>query len=181
MESNDLTSYPSLELKNYSKTEGRGSPSPEPLEGKISDFEQHKTQEGLRQFSRLGWKRLTILLIVEAIALGALSIPAAFATLGVFVGVLANIVIGFVAIYTGYIVGKVKVNHPELRHYADVGTLLFGKLGYEVFTFMFVTQLLLLGASHCLTGATAFLTMTDGASCSLVFSLETCQSNLRHL
>ncbi|CDU23652.1 probable neutral amino acid permease [Sporisorium scitamineum] len=45
-------------------------------------YEQQKRSEGDHKFHRLGWKKLTICLLVEAIALGALSIPSAFATLG---------------------------------------------------------------------------------------------------
>ncbi|KAJ5976421.1 Amino acid transporter transmembrane [Penicillium waksmanii] len=45
--------------------------------GEMTDAERH----GIQKFSRLGWKRLTIVLIVEAIALGSLSIPQTFAYL----------------------------------------------------------------------------------------------------
>ncbi|OJJ03413.1 hypothetical protein ASPVEDRAFT_53836 [Aspergillus versicolor CBS 583.65] len=138
---------------------------------KLSDTEQQITQDGIAKFSRLGWKRLTILLVVEAIAIGALSLPAAFATLGMVVGVLLNVIIGFIAIYTGYLVGKVKLLHPEVRHYGDVGRLLLGRTGYEVLSFMLILQLLFLAASHCLTGATAFSNITDNATCSVVFSI----------
>ncbi|KAG7150731.1 N amino acid transport system protein like [Verticillium longisporum] len=53
-----------------------------------ADLEKQKAAEGSAHFHRLGWKRLTIVLIVEAIALGSLSIPSAFATLGMVAGVI---------------------------------------------------------------------------------------------
>lgn len=65
--------------------------------------------QGVAHFKRLGWKRLTVILIVEAIALGALSIPSAFATLGMVAGVITTVGMGFIAIYTSYIVGQVKL------------------------------------------------------------------------
>ncbi|KAH7318084.1 transmembrane amino acid transporter protein-domain-containing protein [Stachybotrys elegans] len=121
------------------------------------------------QYNNLGWKRLTVILIVEAVALGALSLPHAFHTLGMVAGVLLTVIVGFIAIYTSYIVGRVKVVYPEVSHYTDVGKLLFGKAGYEIFGFMFVMQLILLVGGHCLTGAIAMVNITGGGICSLWF------------
>lgn len=56
--------------------------------------------EGEQKYHRLGWKKLTVCLIVEAIALGALSIPSAFATVGMVAGVILSVGLGLVAIYT---------------------------------------------------------------------------------
>ncbi|KAI7771917.1 hypothetical protein ACKAV7_005632 [Fusarium commune] len=47
---------------------------------KREDLERQKTLEGQTHFSRPGWKRMTVILIVEAIALGVLSLPRAFAS-----------------------------------------------------------------------------------------------------
>ena len=55
---------------------------------------------GEHKFKQLGWKRLTICLIVKAIALGALSIPSAFASVGMVAGVILTVGIGLIAIYT---------------------------------------------------------------------------------
>ena len=71
--------------------------------GEISQLEK----QGNAHFKRLGWKRLTVVLIVEAIALGSLSMPSAFATLGMVAGTILTVLLGFVAIYTSYIVGQV--------------------------------------------------------------------------
>ncbi|TVY84823.1 N amino acid transport system protein [Lachnellula suecica] len=114
--------------------------------------------QGSAHFKRLGWKRLTVVLIVEAIALGALSIPSAFATLGMVAGVICCIGIGLIAIYTSYVVGQVKIAFPEVAHYADAGRLLMGRFGYE-----------LIGA--ILTGTIAFLNLTNNGTCSLVFGV----------
>ncbi|KAG5965478.1 hypothetical protein E4U57_004061 [Claviceps arundinis] len=149
-----------------------------PIAGEVTDFEEQrtdlekqKTAEGNAHFHRLGWKRLTIVLIVEAIALGSLSLPAAFASLGMVAGVICCIGIGFIAIYTSDIVGKVKIAYPEVAHYADAGRLLMGRFGYEVVGAMFVLQLTFLVGSHCLTGTIAFLNITDNGACSVVFGV----------
>ena len=59
-------------------------------------------EKGEQKYNRLGWKRLTICMIVEAVALGSLSIPSAFATLGLVPGVLITVGLGVIAIYTSY-------------------------------------------------------------------------------
>lgn len=136
-----------------------------------ADLEKQKAAEGNAHFHRLGWKRLTVVLIVEAIALGCLSLPSAFATLGMVAGVILTVGLGFIAIYTSYVVGQVKLAFPHVSHYADAGRLIWGKFGYELVGVMFSLQLIFLVGSHCLTGTIAFLNLSDNAICSLVFGV----------
>lgn len=136
-----------------------------------ADIEKQKTVEGDAFFHRLGWKRLTVVLIVEAIALGSLSLPGAFASLGMVAGVILTVGMGLIAIYTSYIVGQVKLAFPQVSHYADAGKLMMGRIGYEVIGVMFALQLTFLVGSHCLTGTIAFLNITDNGACSLVFGV----------
>lgn len=139
--------------------------------GEVSEAERIITEQGEKKFSRLGWKRLTIVLIVEAIALGSLSIPSSFATLGMVPGVLCSVGLGFVAIYTSYVVGQVKLKFPQVAHYADAGTLLMGRFGYELINAMLILQLLFLVGSHCLTGTIAFINITESSICSVIFAV----------
>jgi uncharacterized membrane protein YidH (DUF202 family) len=137
----------------------------------LNDVEQRIKEAGEAKYNRLGWKRTTILLIIEAIALGALSIPSAFATLGMVGGIVSSVGIGLLAIYTAYIIGQVKIAYPSVQHYADVGTLMMGRFGYEAFTIMFVLQLIFVTGSHCLTGAIAFRHITESGICSVIFGV----------
>ncbi|KAH8714718.1 transmembrane amino acid transporter protein-domain-containing protein [Ilyonectria robusta] len=139
--------------------------------GTVTDFEKQKTAEGEAHFRRLGWKRLTVILVVEAIGLGTFSLPAAFATLGVVAGTFCCIVLGLLAIYTGYIVGKVSVVYPSIHHYGDIGGLLMGRFGEELFGFLYVLQLILMTSSFMLTGTIAFNVLSDYGACGLVFSV----------
>ncbi|KAH8734088.1 transmembrane amino acid transporter protein-domain-containing protein [Ilyonectria robusta] len=136
-----------------------------------ADLEKQKAAEGNAHFHRLGWKRLTVVLIVEAIALGCLSLPSAFATLGMVAGTILCVGLGLVAIYTSYVVGQVKLAYPHVSHYADAGQLMMGKFGYELVGVMFSLQLIFLVGSHCLTGTIAFLNLTDNGACSVVFGV----------
>lgn len=134
-----------------------------------ADLEKQKSAEGNAHFHRLGWKRLTVVLLVEAIALGTLSIPSAFATLGMVAGVILSVGLGLVAVYTSYIVGQVKLRYPHVSHYADAGKLLMGKFGYELVGVMFALELIFTVGSHCLTGAIALNNITDHGTCTVVF------------
>ncbi|KAJ5132730.1 N amino acid transport system protein [Penicillium atrosanguineum] len=139
----------------------------------LSDVEHQIATAGEAKYKRLGWKQLTLMLIVEAIALGALSIPQAFATLGMVTGVICCVGIGLIAIYTSWIIGQVKLAYPAVQHYGDVGTLLMGRFGYELFSSVFVIQLLFVIGSHCLTGTIALADITKSGVCSLVFGVVT--------
>lgn len=128
--------------------------------------------DGGERPNKLGWVRLTICLIVEAIALGSLSIPSAFATLGMVAGVIMTVSLGLVAIYTSYVVGQVKLKYPHVEHYADGVKLIWGRFGYELAGAMFTLFLVLLVGSHTLTGTIAWVTIVNEPGvCALVWSI----------
>ncbi|KAF2449515.1 hypothetical protein P171DRAFT_194710 [Karstenula rhodostoma CBS 690.94] len=128
--------------------------------------------EGQEKFNRLGWKRLTICLIVEAIALGSLSVPSAFATVGMVAGVILTVGLGLIAIYTSYVVGQVKLRYPHVQHYSDAVRLIWGRFGYELTGAMFAIFLILLVGSHALTGTIAFINIVDKENvCALVWGI----------
>lgn len=135
-------------------------------------LEQQTTiHEGEQKFHQLGWKRLTICLIVEAIALGSLSIPSAFASVGMVAGVIMSVGLGLIAIYTSYVVGQVKLKYPHVEHYADAVGLIWGRFGYELTAIMFILLLVLLVASHTLTGTIAWIRIVGKPEiCALVWS-----------
>ncbi|KAK4458081.1 transmembrane amino acid transporter protein-domain-containing protein [Cladorrhinum samala] len=135
------------------------------------DFERQKEAEGEAAFHQLGWKRLTIVLVVTAVALGSLSLPGVFATLGMVAGVILTVLIGLIAMYASYVLGQVKLKYPEIQHYADAGKMMFGKWGYEIVSVMFVLQLVFTTGSHVLTGAIMFNNITEHATCTVVFTV----------
>ncbi|KAF2707986.1 hypothetical protein K504DRAFT_482538 [Pleomassaria siparia CBS 279.74] len=151
-------------------------PLPPPEYVKDGESEQEKGEatihEGEANFNRLGWKRLTICLIVEAIALGSLSVPSAFATVGMVGGVILTVGLGLVAIYTSYVVGQVKMRHPHVAHYSDAVQLIWGRFGYELTGAMFALFLILLIGSHALTGTIAFINIVQNTTmCALIWGI----------
>ncbi|KAJ5683528.1 hypothetical protein N7462_006693 [Penicillium macrosclerotiorum] len=137
----------------------------------MNDREKQIYEGGIEKFNRLGWKRLTVVLIVEAVALGSLSIPQTFAKLGMVAGVICSVGIGLIAVYTSYIIGQVKVKFPHISNYPEAGRLMFGRWGYELIFMMLCLELLLSAGSHCLTGTIAFANITGSSICTLVFGV----------
>lgn len=176
MDTNNITSAPkSSPPKNPSSLNPdeitRVEASYDEATGTVADLEKQKTVEGEAKFRRLGWKRMAVILIVEAIGLGTFSLPSSFATLGIVAGVICCTVLGLATIYTGWIVGKVKVAYPEISHYGDIGGLVMGRFGTELVGGLYVLQLILMTASFCLTGTIAFNTLSDKGVCGLVFGI----------
>lgn len=136
-----------------------------------TDVEKQKALDGEFHFHRLGWKRLTVILVAEAIALGSLSLPSAFAKLGMVAGVLCCIAIGLVAIYTSHLIGQVKLKFPHVKHYGEAMGLFMGRFGFELGSAMFIVQLILLVGSHCLTGTIAFSAIIQSSTCSVVYGV----------
>lgn len=137
-----------------------------------NNYELDRTVRGHEHFNRLGWKRLTIMLIVQSIALGSLSLPSAFATLGMVAGIIVCLGLGCVAIYASYMVGLAKLKYPHVDHYVGFGRLLLGGIGDKLFMVGFVALMTLTVGSHCLTGKLAFSTIANTtAVCGIIFGV----------
>ncbi|KAF9697832.1 hypothetical protein EKO04_004187 [Ascochyta lentis] len=169
--SDQITSGAHKQEKNYESSDNMADNNMFG-EGEVYDSQRMKqiAADGNAHFHRLGWKRLAVVTIVEAIALGALSLPQAYATLGMFPGVFLTVTLGCIAIFTSYIVGQVKLKHPEIASYADAGRLLLGRFGYELFGAALVLELVMVVGSHALTGSIALININGGHVCSIVFS-----------
>lgn len=141
----------------------------EEQEKAIGYTEDARAIAGDAHFHRLGWKRLTVVLIVQSIALGTLSIPSAFASLGMVAGVVITVALGVLAMHASYIVGLLKLKYPHIPHYADFGRLLLGSPGDWLFSGIFIAQLTLVVGSHCVTGKLALAAISNSAVCSLIF------------
>ncbi|PWN27537.1 hypothetical protein BDZ90DRAFT_232512 [Jaminaea rosea] len=145
----------------------------------VSDEAYERAVQGKEAMHQLGWVKMATLLCVEAIALGSLSLPGAFATLGMVGGVLLTVGTGVLATYTGWICGQVYLFYPGLKSFPDAGRQLFSPLGprwarfgYELVSVLFVAQLTLNYASHALTGSIMWQHITDRDDiCSIIWVL----------
>ena len=71
------------------------------------------------------------------LGIGALSLPAAFSTLGLIPGILILTCVAVITTWSNYMIGCFKLKHPEVYSLGDVGFILFGRIGREVFTVVF--------------------------------------------
>ncbi|OQE22261.1 hypothetical protein PENSTE_c010G10280 [Penicillium steckii] len=123
------------------------------------------------KYKVLKWWQCGLLMVAETISLGILSLPAAIAGLGIVPGIILLIGLGFVASYTGFIMGQFKWRHPHVSSIADAGEVLMGSFGRELFFTGHMLYLIFVMASHILTFTVAMNTITENGSCSLVFGI----------
>ena len=92
----------------------------------------------LTQDNQVGWIGTTVLILKVQIGLGVLAIPGCFEILGLVPGIICLLVVAIIATWSTYVVGIFKVNHPEVYGVNDVGNLIFGPIGREIFGFAFI-------------------------------------------
>lgn len=67
------------------------------------------------------------------IGLGVLSMPLVFATVGLVPGNILLVAMAGITTWSDYMVGIIKLRHPDVYGIDDVGRILFGRIGYELF------------------------------------------------
>lgn len=88
-------------------------------------------------YRSLGWLGTTALMMKTQIGLGVLSMPIVFDALGIVPGVIILLIIAGVTTWSDWMVGVFKLRHRDVYGIDDVGRLLFGRIGYEVFGAMY--------------------------------------------
>ncbi|KAK7693890.1 hypothetical protein QCA50_003463 [Cerrena zonata] len=125
------------------------------------------------KYRTMVWWKAAALMLAETVSLGILSIPSAFSSLGMVAGCILVIGLGALATATGYVIGSFKLRYPHVHNMADAGEILAGPIGREVLGAAQVIFIVFLCGSHVLTGLIAFDTITEGASCSVVWAVVT--------
>jgi amino acid permease len=72
-----------------------------------------------------------VLLFKTQIGLGVLSVPSVLHVLGIVPGIICLVALGVMTTWSGWMVGKFKIRHPEVYSVADVGYMLGGVAGRE--------------------------------------------------
>lgn len=132
----------------------------------VTSLKQFVFRHSLNTFRQGG-----LLMVAETISLGILSLPAAIAGLGLVPGLIILLGLGFLATYTGYVIGQYKWRHPHISSMADAGEVLMGRFGRELFGTGQLLFLIFLMASHILTFTVALNSITGHATCSIVFGI----------
>ncbi|ODN77461.1 hypothetical protein L202_04638 [Cryptococcus amylolentus CBS 6039] len=126
-------------------------------------------EEGAPNYRGLGWIRASVLLVKVQIGLGVLSIPAALDALGLVPAILVIVAVCLVITWADYIVGVFKLHHPEVYTLAEVGQIMFGPIGREIFGFFYWIQLVAIAGAGLLTCSVAFNALSEHGTCTIVF------------
>ena len=123
------------------------------------------------KYRTMEWWHAALVMIAETISLGILSLPSSMAGLGLVPGVILIIGLGAVSTYTGYVFWQFKMRFPHVHNIADVGEIFLGPIGRELGGLLQTIYLIFIMGSHLLTWTIALNTITEHATCTIVFSV----------
>ncbi|WOO82647.1 N amino acid transport system protein [Vanrija pseudolonga] len=126
------------------------------------------TEEGPNYRGVSAWGAF-ILITKANLGLGILAIPFVFMSVGLVPGIILLCAVTALMIYTGSLIGPFKQRHPEIYSYADIGGLLFGRWGREIFGIIFTINFIFVTASAVVAVSTALNGVSAHAACTAVF------------
>ncbi|CAG9940919.1 unnamed protein product [Clonostachys rosea f. rosea IK726] len=126
-------------------------------------------REGGPNYRNVGWLGTSVLMMKTQIGLGVLSFPVVFDTLGMIPGVILMLTISGMTLWSNYMVGVFKLNHPDVYGLDDVGERIFGRIGREIFGVIFVLFQVFTAGSAVISVSIALNALSMHATCTAVF------------
>ncbi|KAF9874536.1 hypothetical protein CkaCkLH20_08099 [Colletotrichum karsti] len=120
-------------------------------------------------YRNVGWLGTSVLMMKTQIGLGVLSMPSIFDVLGIVPGVIILCSIAAITTWSDYMVGVFKLRHPQVYGMDDVGELLFGRIGREVFGAFFVLFFTFTASSAMIGVSTALNAVSHHGACTAIF------------
>lgn len=117
------------------------------------------------QYRTMSWNLAYGAMTAETVALGVLSLPSVFSTLGYVPGVVLVLSFGILSTYTGFNLGQFRLNHPEVCNFGDAGYVLKKGLGRFLCSTGLCLFLVFLVGAHCLAGSIAMESWTNHQFC----------------
>ncbi len=113
------------------------------------------------------------MLFAEYISLAVLSFPWSYSYLGYVGGIMITLIVQSTVLYTSYVLWRLCMKYPEVRDICDIGFILSGrkKWAYEATMVGLVLNNIFIQGLHCLVGSIVLNTLTDHATCSVIFAL----------
>ncbi|CRL19459.1 Amino acid transporter, transmembrane [Penicillium camemberti] len=129
--------------------------------------------ENTIKYRTCSWQKTAALLFSEYICLAIMSFPWSYSILGLVPGLILTVVIAGIVLYTSLITWRFCLRHPEVRDVCDIGQYLFwdSKIAWWATAVMFLLNNTFIQGLHCVVGAEYLNTMSNGAVCTVVFSL----------
>ncbi|KAE8331367.1 amino acid transporter [Aspergillus sergii] len=126
-------------------------------------------REGDTNYRDVSWKGTTALMIKTQIGLGVLSMPKVFDILGIVPGIIILLIIAGMTSWSNWMVGVFKLRHPSVYGIDDVGKMLFGRVGFELFGAAYTLYWIFSGGSALLSISISFNALSNHAACTAVF------------
>ncbi|KAL8681675.1 MAG: hypothetical protein Q9186_002192 [Xanthomendoza sp. 1 TL-2023] len=140
-----------------------------PSHSQISHDPFGNEEDSELKYKTMTWWQVGMLMIAETVSLGVLSLPSVLAETGVVSGVILILGLGAIATYTGYVIGQFKLAYPSVHNMADAGEVMLGPIGREVFGAAQMLFIMFNMGSHILTFSIMMNTISEHATCSIVF------------
>lgn len=90
---------------------------------------------------RSHWGITAALIVADVIGSGVLALPSTMANLGWFGGIGALLLLGYISLYTGQLLGRLHSLYPNLQSYSDLGAEFLGNAGRLVASTLAYTQM----------------------------------------
>ncbi|KAK7408131.1 hypothetical protein QQX98_009722 [Neonectria punicea] len=130
--------------------------------------------QGGKNYRTLGRWDTVLILFTNQIGLGVLSLPSVMKVLGVVPGIIAILAIGCLTWYAAYVLLQFYRKHPHVVNMVDMCTVVGGKKFEVVAGIMNVIQFIFFSASPAVTLSVASNTLSDHATCTVVFIFLSC-------
>ncbi|KAJ5677851.1 uncharacterized protein N7477_003484 [Penicillium maclennaniae] len=129
--------------------------------------------ENTIKYRTCSWQKTAALLFSEYICLAIMSFPWSYSVLGLVPGLLLTCFVAGVVLYTSLTIWRFCLRHPEVRDVCDIGQYLFwdSKIAWWATAVMFLLNNTFIQGLHCVVGSEYLNTMSNGAVCTVVFSL----------
>lgn len=139
-------------------------------DGSVENINQHdvfvKTENG-PDFRGVSCVGAAVLIAKSQFGLGVIGLPGTFQVLGMFPGLLTLVILCALSTWTGVVVGKFRLSHPQVHSIGDATYLMFGKFGCEFMGVAFWLFYTLCYGASLLTVSIGFNAMTEHATCTM--------------
>ncbi|ODN90831.1 hypothetical protein L198_06148 [Cryptococcus wingfieldii CBS 7118] len=120
-------------------------------------------------YRNVGWMAAVVLLLKSQIGLGVLSLPSALGALGIVPGILVLVGVSAIMTWSGYCVGQFKLRHRQVYSVVDVGEIMFGPIGKEIFAAIYCTFMIFVAGSAIVGASIGLNAISLHATCTAVF------------
>ncbi|WVR08402.1 hypothetical protein IAU60_005457 [Kwoniella sp. DSM 27419] len=140
-------------------------------DGKVHDAVWGTIDENGPNYRNLGWIRASVLMLKTQIGLGVLGLPAVLAVLGYIPGIIVIVALAIIITWSDLVVGYFKLRHPEVYTAADAAYIMWGRVGREIIGFAYWLEVVAIAGASFLSISVAFNTMTEHATCTVVWAV----------